>query len=237
MTAVPVQLCVSVTQAGTSVLPGHAATFNVSVWTQNGAAPGVTVSVRAGPASAAADFSGRCPGGNGTATCRAGDLGNGATSGSDQLQVQVSVPAKSVAAVTVTATVSTNPAMTSALVATDTAAVTVPRATPSGTSSRPSRAAGSVPAIAPMPGGQLTLPAGTVTVHSPGSVNGLLPSITATPTPSPAADPTTAGNGARATLAADTILGMNPAGFYLALIGALTVLFLGGARLVRRRPG
>lgn len=60
-------LCVSVQASSPSVQPGHAAGFVVGVSVRGGSAASVTVKLSA--SSGAADITGGCPGGNGTASC------------------------------------------------------------------------------------------------------------------------------------------------------------------------
>ncbi len=190
------ELCVSVQAAGTSVKAGQTATYSVQVSTQNGPASGVTVSLTATPADAAPTFSGRCPGGNGTATCTVGPVGGTVSPTSFQLQAQVKAPSgASSVTLTATAGAATTPAMAALPAATGTVQVVAvspsPSKSPSGTpaSSAPASvtpaqtvtvtppALASPPALGAMP----SAPGVTTPLTSPVSVASDFPVITPTP--------------------------------------------------------
>jgi hypothetical protein len=172
------ELCVSVQASATSVTSGQAATYSVQVSTQNGPASGVFVTLTAAPAGAAPAFTGRCPGGNGTATCSVGSVGGTVAPSSFQLQAQVKAPSGTTA-VTLTATAGavTSPAMVATPVATGT--VQVVAASPSPSKSPSSTPAASTPASA--------TPAQTVTVTPPALASppplGAMPSAPGITTP------------------------------------------------------
>lgn len=105
--ATAANLCVSVQASQASVKRGQAASFTVEVFTQNGPASGVSVTLAAAPSGQTATFTGSCPGGNGAATCAVGSLATSVAPASYSMQAQIAVPASassSVTAVTLTAT-------------------------------------------------------------------------------------------------------------------------------------
>ena len=91
--ATAANLCVSVQASQASVKRGQAASFTVEVFTQNGPATGVSVTLAAGPSGQTATFSGSCPGGNGAATCAVGSLATSGAPASYSMQAQIAVPA------------------------------------------------------------------------------------------------------------------------------------------------
>src|SRR5580658_7193916 len=87
-----VDLCVSVQASADSVQQGQNATWTVQVWEQNGPVTGVTVTLADTLAGIQADFTGRCPGGDGNSSCTVGDVGTSVTAASDEMDAQVTIP-------------------------------------------------------------------------------------------------------------------------------------------------
>jgi hypothetical protein len=206
------ELCVSVQTSQSSITAGHAASYTVQVWAANGAAAGVSVTLTAAPQGEEPSFTGRCPSGDGSATCTIGSMATALAPSSDQMQAQIPVASDvtSITSVTLTATADavTSPAMTvlptaaeTVAVSTPTAAASTPPASPSPTSTpapsaspaaSPAASPGTVPAVATTPtiGAVPTTPAGAGTsLISPAGVASLLPvaSTPAIPAVAPAA--------------------------------------------------
>jgi hypothetical protein len=106
-------LCVSIQRPSASVRHGQTADFTVRVWTENGSADAVTVTLATSPAGDDAAFSGLCPGGDGTSSCAVGDLATPVTPTSFVLTAQTAVLLNAgEVTLTVTADAVTSPAMT-----------------------------------------------------------------------------------------------------------------------------
>ncbi len=198
----PTELCVSVQESQSGINRGQAASFTVQVSAQNGPVSGVSVTLAAAPQGQAAQFTARCPGGNGSATCTIGSLDTSLSPSAYQMQAQIAVAASatSVTAVTLTATAdaATSPAMTALPAASQTVAVAAPAsasASPAKTAASTAPASTPVAQVSPAstPGLATVLPPVTLapagvstTLFSPASVASVLPEITPAPVPSPA---------------------------------------------------
>jgi len=180
-----VNLCVSVQASQASVKRGQAASFTVEVFTQNGPATGVSVTLAAGPSGQTATFSGSCPGGNGAATCAVGALATSVAPASYSMQAQIAVPASassSVTAVTLTATAdaAVSPAMATEPATSGTVAVSGTASASPSPSPSPSKTAASTTPTSTAP---TTSPVAAV---SPVSTVALptVPPVTLAPVPS-----------------------------------------------------
>jgi hypothetical protein len=190
----PVELCVSVQNSGSSVEPGHAVSFTVQVSAENGPVSGVSVTLSSAEPGLEPVFTGRCPGGDGAATCTVGSLATPVAPQSYQMQAQVTIAssAASGTSVTLTATAdaATSPPMATMPAATGSVTVGAApaSATPSPSPSRtpdptaPTTAAAAAPTVGPMPA---TFTSSSVI--SPGNLESVLPEI------SPTSDPTVGG--------------------------------------------
>jgi hypothetical protein len=194
----PAQLCVSVQASEASVKRGQAAVFDVQVFTQNGPASGVSVTLTAAPSGQVATFNARCPGGNGSATCAVGPLATSVAPSAYQLQAQIAVPASassSVTSVTLTATAdaAVSPALAAEPAASGSVAVTAAAASPSPSPSKTPSPSSLPPTSSPVavvsPVASATLPtvlppvvlpptAAAASVLTPQNVASDLPTIT-----------------------------------------------------------
>jgi hypothetical protein len=183
--ATAANLCVSVQASQASVKRGQAASFTVEVFTQNGPASGVSVTLAAGPSGQTAAFTASCPGGNGAATCAVGSLATSVAPASYSMQAQIAVPASassSVTSVTLTATAdaAVSPAMaaepaTSGTVTVSGAASASPSPSPSPSKATTSTAPASIaPATSPA---AVVSPVSTVALPT-------VPPVTLAPVPS-----------------------------------------------------
>jgi hypothetical protein len=218
------ELCVSVQASQASIKHGQAASFTVQVFTQNGPASGVSVTLTAAPSGQVATFTASCPGGNGSATCAVGPLATSVSPAAYQMQAQIAVPAgasSSVTSVTLTATAdaAVSPALAAEPAAAGSVAVTAAAASsppsPSKTPSPSSSPLTSSPVAVVSPVASATLPtvlppvvlpptAAATSVLTPQNVASDLPTITpvaVVPTPvtdstgSPVADTGSAAAG------------------------------------------
>jgi len=191
------ELCVSVQTSQSSIKSGQAASYTVQVWAVNGSASGVSVTLTGSPAGEAPDFTGRCPSGDGSATCTIGALATPIAPSTYQMSAQIPVAAgaTSVTSVTLTATAdaATSPAMTVLPTAAETVAVSAPTpaaSTPAASASPPSTpspvaAPTTVPAVVatptttaiahPIPGSAST------SLISPVGAANVLPPVATTP--------------------------------------------------------
>jgi hypothetical protein len=197
--ASPAQLCVSVEASQASIKRGQAALFDVQVFTQNGPASGVSVTLTAAPSGQVATFTARCPGGNGSATCAVGPLATSVAPAAYQMQAQITVPASassSVTSVTLTAAAdaAVSPALAAEPAASGSVAVTAvasasPSPSPSKTPSPSSLPPTSSPVAVVSPVASATLPtvlppvvlpptAAATSVLTPQNVTSDLPTIT-----------------------------------------------------------
>ena len=189
------ELCVSVQASQSGIKRGQAASFTVQVSVQDGSASGVSVTLAASPQGQAATFTGRCPGGNGSATCTIGSLGTSLAPAAYSLQAQIAVAssASSVTSVTLTATAdaATSPAMAGLPSASQSVSVAAASASPKKTSASTSPVAQvspvSTPALATvLPPITVPTPAGVATsLFTPASVASDLPEVAPVPTPTP----------------------------------------------------
>ncbi len=156
----PTELCISVQATESSIQRGQAASFTVQVSAENGPATGVSVTLTGAPQGEDPEFTSRCPGGDGSATCTIGALATAVSPAAYQMQAQIQVAAgaTSVTAVTLTATAdaTTGPAMTELPTASQTVTVGAPTSasTPAASqspASTPSPLAATSPAIGPVP--------------------------------------------------------------------------------------
>jgi len=195
--ATQAELCVSVQTSQSSIKTGQAASYTVQVWAANGSAAGVSVTLAGTPQGEEPSFTGRCPSGDGSATCTIGSMATALAPSSDQMQAQIPVAsgATSITSVTLTATADavTSPAMTVLPTAAETVAVSVPTAaasTPAASQSptstpSPSASPATVPAVATTPtiGTTPTTAVGVSTsLINPAAVPSLLPVTSAPPT-------------------------------------------------------
>ena len=195
------ELCVSVQASQSGIKRGQAASFTVQVSVQDGSVSGVSVTLAASPQGQAATFTGRCPGGNGSATCTIGSLGTSLAPAAYQLQAQIAVAssASSVTSVTLTATAdaATSPAMAALPSASQSVSVAAPSASASASASPKKTSAStspvaqvspvSTPALATvLPPITVPTPAGVATsLFTPASVASDLPEVAPVPTPTP----------------------------------------------------
>jgi hypothetical protein len=195
------ELCVSVQASQSGIKRGQTASFTVQVSVQNGSASGVSVTLAASPQGQAATFTGRCPGGNGSATCAIGSLGTSLAPAAYSLQAQIAVAssASSVTSVTLTATAdaATSPAMTGLPSASQSVSVAAASASASASASPKKTSAStspvalvspvSTPALATvLPPITVPTPAGVATsLFTPASVASDLPEVAPVPTPTP----------------------------------------------------
>ena len=98
--AAPADLCVSVQASQASIQAGQAGTWTVQVWTQNGPVTGVTVTLTG--TGGQPTFAGKCPSGDGSASCAVGDLATDVAASSYQMQAQITVPSGTAAGSSVT---------------------------------------------------------------------------------------------------------------------------------------
>ena len=98
--AAPADLCVSVQASQASIQAGPAGTWTVQVWTQNGPVTGVTVTLTG--TGGQPTFAGKCPSGDGSASCAVGDLATDVAASSYQMQAQITVPSGTAAGSSVT---------------------------------------------------------------------------------------------------------------------------------------
>jgi len=249
------ELCVSVQASESGIKPGQAASFTVQVSAQNGPASGVSVTLTAAPQGEVPEFTSRCPGGNGTATCTIGSMGTTVSPSAYQVQAQIPVAssATSVTSVTLTATAdaATSPAMTTMPAAAGTVSVSAPAASPSkspsstpAASTSPAQASqATLPALAATPTlASIPAPSVSTSLLSPVDVSSILPVIT--PPASPAAAPPASPAADVGTPAAGNftmVIGMSAAtaqllGFIgLGLILLLAATKLAGDHLAARR--
>ena len=195
------ELCVSVQASQSGIKRGQAASFTVQVSVQDGSASGVSVTLAASPQGQAATFTGRCPGGNGSAACTIGSLGTSLAPAAYSLQAQIAVAssASSVTSVTLTATAdaATSPAMAALPSASQSVSVAAASASASASASPKKTSAStspvaqvspvSTPALATvLPPVTLPTPAGVATsLFTPASVASDLPEVVPVPTPAP----------------------------------------------------
>jgi hypothetical protein len=197
------ELCVSVQASQSGIKRGQAASFTVQVSVQDGSASGVSVTLAASPPGQAATFTGRCPGGNGSATCAIGSLGTSLAPAAYSLQAQIAVAssASSVTSVTLTATAdaATSPAM--AALPSASQSVSVAAAASASASAKATAPASTAPASSPvaqvspvstpalatvLPPITVPAPAGvTTSLFTPASVASDLPEVVPVPTPTP----------------------------------------------------
>ena len=197
------ELCVSVQASQSGIKRGQAASFTVQVSVQDGSASGVSVTLAASPPGQAATFTGRCPGGNGSATCAIGSLGTSLAPAAYSLQAQIAVAssASSVTSVTLTATAdaATSPAM--AAMPSASQSVSVAAAASASASAKATASASTAPASSPvaqvgpvstpalatvLPPVTVPTPAGvTTSLFTPASVASDLPEVVPVPTPTP----------------------------------------------------
>jgi hypothetical protein len=231
---------VSVVRSQASIKRGQSASYVVSVWTKNGAATAVTLTLTATPTSQKPKFALGCGRQNGTAACTIGTVDS--TSAIRQLQAQITVAsnATSVSSVALTAVAKATDVKTSPAAA---ASVSVTAAASASTSASPSSSDSSSPATSTS-----TLPVGTLPalngtgsyLSSGGNASGLFPTINPTSEPSPTAGtkPTTDPKAEPAANTATLPLGTTVAGAQIVGLGALALAFvLAVTRLsLRKRP-
>jgi len=87
------ELCVSVQTSQSSITSGHAASYTVQVWAVNGSASGVSVTLTESPTGEVPAFTGRCPSGDGSATCTIGSLATPLAPSTYQMSAQIPVAA------------------------------------------------------------------------------------------------------------------------------------------------
>jgi hypothetical protein len=242
-----VTLCVTVQRTQASVRAGQTAGFTVQVQAQNGAAPDVSVTLTA--SAGQASFTGRCPSGDGTATCQLGSLATPTTPAFYTLNAQIQTLPGDAVTLTASAAAATTPPMTTAATAAATATV-VPAST--ATSARPptpsrSSAAAATPTPATVPTappafGPVPLPvAESSTVLAPaGNASSLFPVIASSMSPSQqAAIPPASGTQAAVGLAPQSDStsgsGMRLAAASAAIFGVLAIASLLLATRVSRR--
>jgi len=241
------ELCVSVQASQSGITTGQAASYTVQVWAANGSASGVTVTLTGSPSGSEPDFTGRCPSGDGSATCTIGALATSLAPSTYQMQAQIPVAAgASVTSVTLTATAdaTTSPAMSVLPSAAEAVAVSAPAAaastppaspSPASTPSSPASPA-TVPAVAPGAATPTTASA-TATPSSASTspvnpVGGILP---VSPTPAAATVPSSAaGTGTPSASSFTLVITAGTAELAGAIVLGV-VLLLVGTRLVRRR--
>jgi len=250
-TGLQADLCVSVQTSESSITRGQAASYTVQVWAANGSASGVSVTLTAVPQGEEPEFTGRCPSGDGSATCTIGALATALAPSTYQMQAQIPIAsgATSVTWVTLTATAdaATSPVMTALPDAAGTVTVSAPTAAAStppasqSPASTPSPAASpaTVPAAAATPttGPTTASPAGASTsLVSPAGAGGAITTSAAPAagtSPSPAAGTATPSSGGFTVVIPTTaaeILG--------SIVLALMLLFAGtrlGHRVAARR--
>lgn len=167
------QLCVGVQVTQATIAPGNTATWTVGISAQDGAVPGVTVTLATNPAGLAGTFTSSCPSGSGTATCTLGDLATSVTPASYQIEAEVGIPAGTSAGtltLTATAGAASTPAMTVDPAAGQSITITAPSPSPTPTAS--ASATATAAAAQPSPTAQTTtIPPATYT----GSGLGTLP--------------------------------------------------------------
>jgi S-DNA-T family DNA segregation ATPase FtsK/SpoIIIE len=254
-----VDLCVSVQASADSFQQGQNATWTVQVWEQNGPVTGVTVTLADTLAGIQADFTGRCPGGDGNSSCTVGDVGTSVTASSDQMDAQVTIPSATAAGTSVSLTATANatpslPVQPSAGTAVSVTAAPSPSASASATKSAAASSSaattgtsnapgvGTIPALAAPqnPTSQVTA------VSNPGSIGSLLPVITpaaystsptggfvSAPAAAPAADP---GATAQATSAGSFVV-IVPAADAEKIGLAILLLAVGAALGLRAKDG
>jgi hypothetical protein len=195
------ELCVSVQASQSGIKRGQAASFTVQVSVQDGSASGVSVTLAASPQGQAATFTGRCPGGNGSAACAVGPLGTSLAPASYSLLAQIAVAssASSVTSVTLTATAdaATSPAMAAVPAASQSVSVATASASASASASAKKTSASTSPVaqVSPVSNPALATvlspvtvptPAGmTTSLFTPASVASDLPEVAPVPTPTP----------------------------------------------------
>ena len=252
-TSIQPELCVSVQASQSGITTGHAASYTVQVWATNGSASGVTVTLTGSPSGFEPDFTGRCPSGDGSATCTIGALATSLAPSTYQMQAQIPVAAgASVTSVTLTATAdaTTSPAMSVLPSAAEAVAVSAPAPAAASRPPASTRPASTSPASTPP---SSTSPA-TLPAVAPGAVTSTLGSATAAPSsastspinpvagilpvsPTPAAATVPISAAVTGTPSASSFTLVITAGT-AELAGALVlglVLLLVGTRLVRRR--
>jgi hypothetical protein len=147
----------------------------------------------------AATFTGRCPGGNGSATCAVGSLGTSLAPAAYSLEAQIAVAssATSVTSVTLTATAdaATSPAMAAMPSASQSVSVASASASASASAKKTSASTSPVAQVSPvstpalatvLPPVAVPTPAGvTTSLFTPASVASDLPEVVPVPTPTP----------------------------------------------------
>ncbi len=198
-TASQAELCVSVQASQPGIKRGQAASFTVQVSVQNGSASGVSVTLAASPAGQAATFTGRCPGGNGSAICTIGPMGTSLAPAVYSLQAQIAVAssASSVTSVTLTATAdaATSPAMAALPSASQSVSVAAASASASASPKKTSASTSPVAQVSPVstPALATVLPPATIpaaagvstSLFTPANVASDLPEVAPVPTPTP----------------------------------------------------
>ena len=168
--AAPADLCVSVQASQASIQAGQAGTWTVQVWTQNGPVTGVTVTLTG--TGGQPTFAGKCPSGDGSASCAVGDLATDVAASSYQMQAQITVPSGTAAgsSVTLSASADATPPLPAAAAAAVAVSVTAPPPTAStpASSSAPASSKSATPSaskppatrpqVTPAPTPQTTLP-------------------------------------------------------------------------------
>jgi hypothetical protein len=154
--AAPADLCVSVQASQASIQAGQAGTWTVQVWTQNGPVTGVTVTLTG--TGGQPTFAGKCPSGDGSASCAVGDLATDVAASSYQMQAQITVPSGTAAGSSVTLSASANatPPLPAAPAAAVAVSVTAPP--PTSTPASPSAPASSKSAAPSAPKPPATRP-------------------------------------------------------------------------------
>jgi hypothetical protein len=254
-----VDLCVSVQASADSFQQGQNATWTVQVWEQNGPVTGVTVTLADTLAGIQADFTGRCPGGDGNSSCTVGDVGTSVTAASDEMDAQVTIPSATAAgtSVSLTATANATPSLAvqpSAGTAVSVTAAPSPSASASATKSAAASASAAATASSNAPGvgtiPSLTAPQNPTSqvtaISNPGSIGSLLPVITpaaystsptgglvSAPAAAPVADP---GATAQATGASSFVL-IVPAADAEKIGLAILLLAVGAALGLRAKDG
>jgi hypothetical protein len=250
-TTIQAELCVSVQTSQSSIKTGQAASFTVQVWVANGSASGVSVTLTGAPAGEQPVFTGRCPSGDGSATCTIGSLATQLAPSTFQMQAQIPVAAGTTSVTSVTLTVTagaaTSPVMSVLPAAAETVAVSAPTVAartpaasppPASTPSlvaAPATVPATVPALVATPASGLAhpLPVGaTTSLTSPAGVASVLPPV-ATPAVNPPpsfAAATATPSGGSYTLVVTTASVELLGGIVLGL-----VLLFAAMRLVRQR--
>lgn len=239
-TTIQAELCVSVQTSQSSIKTGQAASFTVQVWAVNGSAWGVSVTLTGAPAGEQPVFTGRCPSGDGSATCTIGSMATALAPSTFQMHAQIPVAAGTTSVTSVTLTATADAATSPVMSVLPTAAETVGVSAPTVAASTP--AAGAPPASTPSPvAAPATVPAAVpATVPAVGSsiatpATGLahpLPSSTGTSLISPAGVasvlPPVATPAVNAPPGSAASTGTPSAGSYTLVITTASVELLGG---------